>query len=87
MIETSLNRFGIILDSVQSDTEASLLKLQNELCDAFTNEIKSIGCNLKTLSQKDLVATAILPKSTGYCATPQTKPEVVKKQVVLPKVY
>ncbi|MBA0763521.1 hypothetical protein Gotri_012954, partial [Gossypium trilobum] len=132
VIETSLNRFGMILDSVQSDVmqikgqedikasldgsmkavsdqlnndkyrdklqqiflllsalpeqmEASLIKVRNELCNTFTNEIKAIDC--KTLSQKPPVAAAILPKSTGCSVTPQTKPLAVKKQAVPPKIY
>ncbi|XVF29952.1 hypothetical protein REPUB_Repub16aG0015500 [Reevesia pubescens] len=85
--QDKLQQIFLVLSALPKQIKASLLKLQYELCNAFTNEIKAIGCNVKTLSQKYLVATAMLHKSTGYCTTPQTKPEVVKRQVVPPKVY
>ncbi|XWS77023.1 hypothetical protein CRYUN_Cryun01aG0228000 [Craigia yunnanensis] len=82
-----LHQIFLVLSALPEQMEASLIKLQNELCNTFTNEMKAIACNVKTLSQKGPVATAILPKSTGCCATPQTKPQAVKKQAVPPKVY
>ncbi|XVE73860.1 hypothetical protein DITRI_Ditri11bG0152200 [Diplodiscus trichospermus] len=90
--QDKLQQIFLVLSALPERTEASLIKLQNELCSTFSNEIKAcnhaaIACNMKTLSQKVPFATAILPKSTGCCATPQTEPQAVKKQPVLPKVY
>ncbi|XP_022757351.1 protein PAIR1-like isoform X3 [Durio zibethinus] len=85
-----LQQIFLVLSALPEQTEASLLKLRNELCNTFTDEIKllsSIACNVKTLSQKGPVATAILPKSTSCCASPQSKPQAVKNQAVPPKVY
>ncbi|XP_022770441.1 protein PAIR1-like isoform X2 [Durio zibethinus] len=82
-----LQQIFLVLSALPEQMEVSLIKLQNELCNTFTNEIKAIACNVKTLSKKDPVATAILPKSTGCCATPQTKSQAVKKQAVPPKAY
>ncbi|XP_022757359.1 protein PAIR1-like isoform X10 [Durio zibethinus] len=101
MIETSLNRFGMILDSVQSDvmqvnkgTKEVLLEMEGIRQKLISEDtslklmlLSSIACNVKTLSQKGPVATAILPKSTSCCASPQSKPQAVKNQAVPPKVY
>ncbi|XVF33325.1 hypothetical protein REPUB_Repub17cG0158700 [Reevesia pubescens] len=82
-----LQQIFLVLSALPEQTEASLLKLQNELCNTFTKEIKAIACNVESLNQKPAVASTILPKSTGCCATPQSKPQAVKKQAVPPKVY
>ncbi|TYH58673.1 hypothetical protein ES332_D08G171400v1 [Gossypium tomentosum] len=80
-----LQQIFLVLSALPEQMEASLIKVRNELCNTFTNEIKAIDC--KTLSQKAPVAAAILPKSTGCSVTPRTKPLAVKKQAVPPKIY
>ncbi|OMO78776.1 protein PAIR1-like protein [Corchorus capsularis] len=84
--QNKLQQIFLVLSAFPEQMEASLVKLQNELCNTFTNEIKAIACNVKTLNQKGPVAAALLPKTTGCSATPQCKPPPVKKQVVPPKV-
>ncbi|TYH06431.1 hypothetical protein ES288_A08G155700v1 [Gossypium darwinii] len=80
-----LQQIFLVLSALPEQIEASLIKVRNELCSTFTNEIKAIDC--KTLSQKAPVAAAILPKSTGCSVTPRTKPLAVKKQAMPLKIY
>ncbi|WRX10095.1 hypothetical protein QQP08_002582 [Theobroma cacao] len=78
-----LQQIFLVLSALPEQTEASLLKLQTEICNTFTNGIAS---NVKTLGQKGPVGTSLQPKCTS-CATPQSKPQPVVKQAVPPKVY
>ncbi|GMI75894.1 ARABIDOPSIS THALIANA PUTATIVE RECOMBINATION INITIATION DEFECTS 3 [Hibiscus trionum] len=82
-----LQQMFLVLSALPEQVEASLIKLKSELCNTFTKEIKAIACNVKTLSQNGPVATALPPKFSGCCATPQTKPLADKKQAVPRKVY
>ncbi|KAK6239828.1 hypothetical protein QUC31_005297 [Theobroma cacao] len=97
MVETSLNRFGMILDSIQSDvmqvnkgTKEVLLEMerirQKLIAEDTFLQLLGIASNVKTLGQKGPVGTSLQPKCTS-CATPQSKPQPVMKQAVPPKVY
>ncbi|EOX95951.1 Recombination initiation defects 3, putative isoform 1 [Theobroma cacao] len=81
-----LQQIFLVLSALPEQTEASLLKLQTEICNTFTNVVKGIASNVKTLGQKGPVGTSLQPKCTS-CATPQSKPQPVMKQAVPPKVY
>ncbi|XP_039056566.1 putative recombination initiation defects 3 [Hibiscus syriacus] len=82
-----LQNIFLVLSTLPEQMEASLIKLQNELCNTFTNEIKAITGNAKTLVQNGPVATGLPPKLSGCCETPKTKPLADKKQAVPQKVY
>ncbi|KAE8727528.1 Recombination initiation defects 3, putative isoform 2 [Hibiscus syriacus] len=98
VIETSLNRFGMILDSVQSGvmqvnkgTKEVLLEMagmrQRLIAEVTYLHLMAITGNAKTLVQNGPVATGLPPKLSGCCETPKTKPLADKKQAVPQKVY
>ncbi|XP_038996543.1 putative recombination initiation defects 3 [Hibiscus syriacus] len=63
-----LQNIFFVLSTLPEQMEASLIKLQNELCNSFTKEIKAIAGNVKTLIQNGPVASGLPPKirSTQY---------------------
>ncbi|KAL9348314.1 hypothetical protein Peur_059680 [Populus x canadensis] len=98
MMETSLTKFGMILDSIQSDVmqvkkgikEASLETegMRQKLIVLDTSlQLMEMACSLKTPhNQKCPSITVLSPKVTSHHVTPQRKPEPVKNPSLLPKV-
>ncbi|KAJ7962400.1 Protein PAIR1-like protein [Quillaja saponaria] len=92
--QEKLPEIFMVLSALPQQLEASVLKLQNELHNAFTKEIQVIACSLKSSNPKDPIPSMLSPKVTGNQATSQRKrvplsnaPEKVNAQAtVAPKV-
>ncbi|XP_058008406.1 putative recombination initiation defects 3 isoform X3 [Hevea brasiliensis] len=95
MVETSLNKFGMILGSVQSDVmqvnkgtkEVSLEMegMRQKLIVLDTSlQLMATTCDLKTSSQNSPSITVLPPKVTGSYTTPQRKPEPLRNPAMPP---
>uniref|UniRef100_F6I634 Protein PAIR1 n=1 Tax=Vitis vinifera TaxID=29760 RepID=F6I634_VITVI len=75
MMETSLTRFGMILDSIQSDVMQ------------VNKGMKEFLMEMEGLRQKLTVHdSSLLLMSSSYCASPKEKPQPLKKPVLPTKV-
>ncbi|KAH7576867.1 hypothetical protein JRO89_XS01G0167100 [Xanthoceras sorbifolium] len=61
-----------MLSTLPEQIEASLMKLQIELCNIFAKEMQAMSCSLKSPIHNGQVANT--KKRTGRCATRQKKP-------------
>ncbi|KAG8653564.1 putative recombination initiation defects 3 isoform X2 [Manihot esculenta] len=71
-----------VLSALKKQMEASLLKLQNDLCMTFT---KATACSLKIPSQGSPSITVLPPKVTGCYTIPQRKQEPLRNPAMPPK--
>ncbi|XP_058008405.1 putative recombination initiation defects 3 isoform X2 [Hevea brasiliensis] len=83
--QEKLQQIFSVLSALPKQMEASLLKLQNELCMTFTKVItQATTCDLKTSSQNSPSITVLPPKVTGSYTTPQRKPEPLRNPAMPP---
>ncbi|XP_043812424.1 putative recombination initiation defects 3 isoform X3 [Manihot esculenta] len=74
-----------VLSALKKQMEASLLKLQNDLCMTFTKVMQATACSLKIPSQGSPSITVLPPKVTGCYTIPQRKQEPLRNPAMPPK--
>ncbi|KAK3194788.1 hypothetical protein Dsin_026098 [Dipteronia sinensis] len=72
----------LMLSTLPEQIEASLMKLQIELCNIFAKEMQAMASSLKSPNHNGQVATT--KKRAGRCATQQKRPRTIKS--VPPKI-
>ncbi|KAK2650290.1 hypothetical protein Ddye_017779 [Dipteronia dyeriana] len=74
----------LMLSTLPEQIEASLMKLQIELCNIFAKEMQAMTSSLKSPNHNGQVAT--IKKRAGRCATQLKRPRTIKSPNVPPKI-
>ncbi|XP_012083385.1 putative recombination initiation defects 3 isoform X2 [Jatropha curcas] len=83
--QDKLKQIFLVLSVLPNQMEASLLKLQQEICMTFTKEMQASACKLKTPNQNSPSITVLSPKVTGCYGTSQRKPHLLRNPAIPPK--
>ncbi|KAI4355077.1 hypothetical protein L6164_003886 [Bauhinia variegata] len=78
--QEKLQEIFLVVSTLPGLIEASLQKVQNELCNTFTKEMQVISRSLKCLNQKDLAPSILSRKSISNQVTVQRKPKHLTKE-------
>ncbi|KAL5792387.1 hypothetical protein ACOSP7_000981 [Xanthoceras sorbifolium] len=82
--QDQFKKIFLMLSILPEQIEASLMKLQIELCNIFAKEMQAMSCSLKSPNHNVQVANT--KKRTGRYATRQKKPQSIKSPIVPPKI-
>ncbi|KAL5863495.1 hypothetical protein ACOSQ3_001009 [Xanthoceras sorbifolium] len=76
--QDQFKKISLMLSTLPEQIEASLMKLQIELCNIFAKEMQAMSCSLRSPNRNG--------QRTGRCSTRQKKPQSVKGPTVPPKL-
>ncbi|XP_050236068.1 putative recombination initiation defects 3 isoform X2 [Mercurialis annua] len=77
IFQDKLQQIFLVLSALPHHMEASVLKLQSDLCTTFTKELQASSLNQKTFSQNSPSIMILPAKVSGSHSTPQKKPKLI----------